>query len=82
MRRLGKVQADMELQGERLNIRIADEKGNAHEPIQEERASLARELEDMGLILGELAYGQLRLRGEPKTPHVPRRGTSRLDVVG
>lgn len=84
MARLGKVQADLKLSGERLDVRIADEKGTALEAVQAERETLVEELAAMGLELGDLAYGSLRLRDEAKSR--PRLGnadaSSRLDVVG
>lgn len=81
---LGKVQADLKLQGDRLDVRIADEKGTAQEAIQAERQSLVQELADMGLDLGELLYGALRLRNESvKRPNLGNgSANSRLDVVG
>lgn len=80
---LGKVQADLVLQGERLDVRLADEEGEAEEAVRAERESLATELSEMGLSLGELVYGALRL---PVISARPLLGgsspDSRLDLLG
>ena len=55
---LGDVHADLTLSKNVLNIRLQDSFGNAGEAIKEERETLAKELADIGISLGELLYGK------------------------
>ena len=56
---LGKVHADLILSKNILNIRLQDEIGTAKEAVKEERETLAKELADIGISLGELVYGKM-----------------------
>jgi hypothetical protein len=55
---LGNVHADLTLSKNILNIRIQDETGIALDAVNEERETLAKELADIGISLGELIYGK------------------------
>jgi hypothetical protein len=55
---LGDVHADLTLSKSILNIRMQDSVGAAGEAVKEERETLARELADIGISLGELLYGK------------------------
>jgi len=72
------------LHGDTLDVRFSTEKGDVTEAVRAERESLAQELAEMGLALGELAFGALRLRED----EVPRRllhgkkTSTRLDLLG
>lgn len=80
---LGKVMVDMTLLGDRLDVRLADEKGNAREAVTAERQSLSEELADMGLSLGELVYGAMRLAvAEPRPAMEASSQGARLDLLG
>lgn len=80
---LGKVLVDMTLIADRLDVRLADEKGNAREAVTAERQSLSEELADMGLSLGELVYGAIRLAApEPRPIMDAASQGARLDLLG
>jgi len=55
---LGNVRADLILSKSILNIRMQDEIGTAGDAVKEERETLAKELADIGISLGELVYGK------------------------
>jgi len=63
---LGDVHADLTLSKRILNIRLQDSVGTAGEAVQAERESLAKELADIGITLGELLYGKT-----PKIRNLP-----------
>jgi len=63
---LGDVHADLTLSKRILNIRLQDSVGTAGEAVQTERDGLARELADIGIVLGELLYGKT-----PKIRNLP-----------
>jgi len=63
---LGEVHADLTLNKSILNIRLQDEFGGASEAVKEERETLAKELADIGITLGELLYGKT-----PKIQNLP-----------
>jgi len=63
---LGDVHADLTLSKSVLNIRLQDSVGTASEAVQTERESLAKELADIGIVLGELLYGKT-----PKVRNLP-----------
>lgn len=80
---LGKVMVDMTLLGDRLDVRLSDEKGNAREAVTAERQSLSEELADMGLSLGELVYGAMRLAvADPRPAMDASSQGARLDLLG
>jgi len=56
---LGDVHADLTLSKSVLNIRLQDSVGTAGETVQAERETLAKELADIGITLGELLYGKI-----------------------
>jgi len=80
VKNLGEVQADLTLSKNRLNIRMQDEAGVAENAVKEERETLAKELADIGIVLGELLYGKT-----PKIQHLPvakkEKSNSGLDVM-
>jgi len=80
VRNLGEVNADLTLSKNTLNIRMQDEVGTASNVVKEERETLAKELSEIGIILGELLYGKT-----PKIQHLPvakkEKGNSGLDVM-
>jgi hypothetical protein len=57
-KKLGKVHVDLVLSKNILNIRFQDDAGTASDAVKEERETLAKELADIGLSLGELIYGK------------------------
>ena len=63
---LGNVRADLTLSKNVLNIRLQDEIGTAGNAVKEERETLAKELANIGLELGELLYGKT-----PKIQNLP-----------
>jgi len=63
---LGDVHADLTLSKNILNIRLQDSVGTASEAVQTEREFLAKELADIGIVLGELLYGKI-----PKVRNLP-----------
>jgi len=63
---LGDVHADLTLSKSILNIRLQDSVGTAGEAVQAEREGLAKELADIGIVLGELLYGKI-----PKVRNLP-----------
>jgi hypothetical protein len=63
---LGDVHADLTLSKSVLNIRLQDSVGTASEAVQAERESLAGDLADIGIVLGELLYGKT-----PKIRNLP-----------
>jgi hypothetical protein len=63
---LGDVHADLTLSKSVLNIRLQDSVGTASEAVQAERESLAGDLADIGIVLGELLYGKI-----PKIRNLP-----------
>jgi len=63
---LGDVHADLTLSKSILNIRLQDSVGTAGETVQAERETLAKELADIGITLGELLYGKI-----PKVRNLP-----------
>jgi hypothetical protein len=63
---LGDVHADLTLNKNVLNIRLQDSVGTASEAVQTEREYLAKELADIGIVLGELLYGKI-----PKVRNLP-----------
>jgi hypothetical protein len=63
---LGDVHADLTLSKNILNIRLQDSVGTASEAVQTERETLAKELADIGIVLGELLYGKT-----PKVKNLP-----------
>jgi len=65
-KKLGDVHADLTLSKSVLNIRLQDSVGTASEAVQTERESLAKELADIGIVLGELLYGKT-----PKVRNLP-----------
>jgi hypothetical protein len=76
---LGDVHADLTLSRNILNIRLRDSVGTATEAVNEERETLARELADIGVSLGELIYGKT-----PKVQNLPiarkKEKSSNVDV--
>ncbi|MDR0517884.1 MAG: hypothetical protein LBH25_12650 [Fibromonadaceae bacterium] len=63
---LGDVNADLTLNKRVLNIRMQDSIGNAGKAVENERETLAKELADIGISLGELLYGKTpRVRNLP-----------------
>jgi hypothetical protein len=77
---LGEVHADLTLSKNKLNIRMQDEVGTASNAVKEERETLAKELSDIGITLGELLYGKT-----PKIQHLPvakkEKSSGELDVM-
>jgi len=65
-KKLGDVHADLTLSKSVLNIRLQDSVGTASEAVQTEREGLAKELADIGIVLGELLYGKI-----PKVRNLP-----------
>jgi hypothetical protein len=65
-KKLGDVHADLTLSKSVLNIRLQDSVGTASEAVQTEREGLAKELADIGIVLGELLYGKT-----PKVRNLP-----------
>jgi len=65
-KKLGDVHADLTLSKSVLNIRLQDSVGTASEAVREEREALAKELADIGIVLGELLYGKI-----PKVRNLP-----------
>jgi hypothetical protein len=63
---LGDVRADLTLGKSILNIHLQDSVGTANEAVQTERENLAKELSDIGIVLGELLYGKI-----PKVKNLP-----------
>jgi hypothetical protein len=63
---LGETHADLTLCKGTLNIRLQDEIGTANNAVKEERETLAKELSDIGIALGELLYGKT-----PKIQNLP-----------
>jgi len=63
---LGDVHADLTLTKRVLNISLQDSYGNAGEAVKEERETLAKELADIGISLGQLLYGKT-----PKIRNLP-----------
>jgi len=63
---LGNVHADLTLSKNILGIRLQDEVGTAGDAVKEERETLAKELADIGITLGELIYGKT-----PKIQNLP-----------
>ncbi|MDR2555193.1 MAG: hypothetical protein LBC64_07160 [Fibromonadaceae bacterium] len=80
VKNLGEVNADLTLSKNILNIRMQDEVGTASNAIKEERETLARELADIGITLGEVLYGKT-----PKVQHLPvakkEKSNSGFDVM-
>jgi len=80
VKNLGEVHADLTLSKNMLNIRMQDEVGTASNAVKEERETLAKELSDIGITLGELLYGKT-----PKIQHLPvakkEKSNSELDVM-
>jgi len=77
---LGNVHADLTLSKNILTIRMQDEFGTAGDAVKEERETLAKELADVGITLGELLYGKT-----PKIQNLPiakkeNKSSSGLDV--
>ena len=66
VKNLGEVNADLTLSKKTLNIRMQDEVGTASNAVKEERETLAKELSDIGITLGEILYGKT-----PKIQHLP-----------
>ena len=66
VKNLGEVNADLTLSKNTLNIRMQDEVGTASNAVKEERETLAKELSDIGITLGEILYGKT-----PKVQHLP-----------
>jgi hypothetical protein len=77
---LGEVHADLVLSKGILNIRLRDEFGTAGTAVIEERETLAKELIDIGITLGELLYGKT-----PKIQNLPvtkkEKSSGGLDVM-
>jgi len=80
VKNLGEVHADLTLSKNILNIRMQDEVGTASDAVKEERETLAKELSDIGITLGELLYGKT-----PKIQHLPvakkEKSNSGFDVM-
>ncbi|MCL1966778.1 MAG: hypothetical protein FWF67_02740 [Fibromonadales bacterium] len=80
VKNLGEVNADLTLNKNTLNIRMQDEVGIASNAVKEERETLAKELSDIGITLGELLYGKT-----PKVQHLPvakkEKSNSGFDVM-
>ena len=80
VKNLGEVHADLTLSKNMLNIRMQDEVGTASNAVKEERETLAKELSEIGITLGELLYGKT-----PKIQHLPiakkEKSNSGLDVM-
>jgi hypothetical protein len=66
VKNLGEVNADLTLSKNILNIRLQDEIGTAGDAVKEERETLAKELSDIGITLGEILYGKT-----PKIQNLP-----------
>ncbi|GHV15775.1 hypothetical protein AGMMS49938_14850 [Fibrobacterales bacterium] len=65
-KKLGQVRADLTLTKNTLTIKMQDELGTASEEVNAERETLAQELADIGITLGELIYGKT-----PKVKNLP-----------
>jgi hypothetical protein len=74
---LGDVHADLTLSKSILNIRLQDSVGTADEVVQAERESLAKDLTDIGIVLGELLYGKI-----PKIRNLPINRTEEKKNTG
>jgi len=74
------VHVDLTLSKGILNIRMQDEVGTASEVINAERETLAKELTDIGLSLGELIYGKTPKIQAVKVAEKTEKSTGGLDV--
>jgi len=57
---LGKVHIDFQVRNSVVSLDFADSQGKAQSAIEQERPTLAKELDDVGLSLGNLAYKLLQ----------------------
>jgi len=57
---LGKVHVDFRIKGNQVELDFADASGQAKPEVQEERATLAKELDDIGLSLKDISYQLLK----------------------
>jgi len=80
VKNLGNVHVDLTLSKGILNIRMQDEVGTASEVINAERETLAKELTDIGLSLGELIYGKTPKIQAVKVAEKTEKSTGGLDV--
>ncbi|MCL2282463.1 MAG: flagellar hook-length control protein FliK [Fibromonadales bacterium] len=80
VKNLGNVHVDLTLSKGILNIKMQDEVGTASDAVSDERETLAKELTDIGISLGELIYGKTPKIKIVKVTEKTEKITSGLDV--
>ncbi|HSQ42011.1 MAG TPA: hypothetical protein VLM37_07015 [Fibrobacteraceae bacterium] len=77
---LGNVQVDFQIQSNRLELIFSTADGKAEPAVQEERPSLAKALDEIGYLLGDLSY-RVFVQAELAEPQSsPQRSLGLLDL--